>query len=152
MKFNSIIRSLILLATTAFVFACGSKEEVDLIVFNANVYTVDGDFSKATAFAVKDGKFVAVGNDTDILLAYKATDEVDAEGSPIYPGLIDGHAHFYRYGLGLAYADLGFTKSFDELVARVIAHREKYPDAPWIIGRGWDQTLGQVRHFQKGYF
>ena len=52
-----------LLILIAFVLcACEvTKEEVDLIVLNANIYTVDEAFSKAEAFAVRDGKFLAVG-------------------------------------------------------------------------------------------
>lgn len=45
----------------AFLSGC-QQEKVDLIITNANVYTVDNDFSKAEAFAIKDGKFVAVGS------------------------------------------------------------------------------------------
>ena len=34
--------------------SCTQKTSVDLIVHNANIYTIDNDFSKAQAFAVKD--------------------------------------------------------------------------------------------------
>ena len=37
------------------------QQQVDLIVTNASIYTVDSNFSKAEAFAIKDGKFIAVG-------------------------------------------------------------------------------------------
>ena len=46
--------------------SCNKKTPVDLIVHNANIYTVDDDFSKAQAFAVKDGKFVAIGDEETI--------------------------------------------------------------------------------------
>ena len=50
-----------------FLTACNpAKESVDLIVVNANAYTIDSDFSKTEAFAVKDGKFVAVGTSEEI--------------------------------------------------------------------------------------
>ena len=51
-----------------FMNSCSQKTPVDLIVHNANIYTVDNDFSKAQAFAVKDGKFVAVGDEETIML------------------------------------------------------------------------------------
>ena len=50
-----------------------SKTKVDLIVHNANIYTVDNQFSKAEAFAVNDGKFVAIGSDRKVLSHYYAT-------------------------------------------------------------------------------
>ena len=61
-------------------FTSCSKTKVDLIVHNANVYTVDNQFSKANAFAVKDGKFVAIGSDKEILRHYNAVKTLDAQG------------------------------------------------------------------------
>ena len=48
-----------------FLFSC-DKQEADLIVFNANTYTVNEFFDVAEAFAVKDGKFVAIGTNDEI--------------------------------------------------------------------------------------
>ncbi|MCC9167939.1 amidohydrolase [Pontibacter harenae] len=123
------------------------SETVDLIVYNGNVYTVNDNFDKAEAFAVKDGKIVAVGTTDEIRGNYKASEELNAEGKTIYPGLIDGHSHFYRYGLSLQTADLVGTESFKEVVQKVTEQHEKYPDADWIIGRGWDQNDWAVKEF-----
>ncbi|WP_299708264.1 amidohydrolase [uncultured Pontibacter sp.] len=122
-------------------------ESVDLIVYNGNVYTVNENFDQAEAFAVKDGKIVAVGTSADIRAKYAATQELDAEGKTIYPGLIDGHAHFYRYGLGLQSADLNGTASFKEVVQKVVDQQKAYPEADWITGRGWDQNDWPVKEF-----
>ncbi|WP_439882280.1 amidohydrolase [Pontibacter sp. MBLB2868] len=122
-------------------------EAADLIVYNGQVYTVNSAFDKAEAFAVKDGKIVAVGTSEEIRSKYKASQELDAEGKTIYPGIIDAHAHFYRYGLGLQSADLVETKSFEEVVDKVVAQRAKYPNTPWITGRGWDQNDWAVKEF-----
>ena len=46
--------------------ACKHQQKADLIVVNANVYTVDDEFSKAEAFAIKDGKFIAIGTNDEI--------------------------------------------------------------------------------------
>ena len=71
--------------------ACTHKTPVELIVHNANIYTVDADFNKAQAFAVKDGKFVAVGDENEIMSGYTAPEVVDAQGKAVYPGFMDGH-------------------------------------------------------------
>ncbi|SFH15842.1 amidohydrolase [Pontibacter chinhatensis] len=123
------------------------SEPADLIVYNGNVYTVNENFDKAEAFAVKDGKIVAVGTSEEIRGKYKAAEELDAEGKTIYPGFIDAHAHFYRYGLSLQSADLVDTESFKEVVQKVVDHRQKYPEADWITGRGWDQNDWPVKEF-----
>jgi predicted amidohydrolase YtcJ len=68
--------------------------EPDLIVVNGNVYTVDDGQSRAQAFAVKHGRFVAVGSNSDIRnLATRNTAVVDAEGMTVTPGFIDAHCH-----------------------------------------------------------
>ncbi|MEJ7676898.1 MAG: hypothetical protein WKG06_03280 [Segetibacter sp.] len=73
------------------------------------MYTVDAAFSIAEAIAVKNGRIVAVGKTKDLMANYYATEKIDAHGDFIYPGFIDAHAHFYRYGLGLQTEDLGGT-------------------------------------------
>ena len=120
---------------------CGARREaVDLLVTNATVYTVDSTFSKAEAFAVKDGKFVAVGAGADLKARYQAAQEVDAGGKFIYPGFYDAHCHFYRYSLGLSSADLVGTTSWDDVLQKLQVHRQKYLQAAWLLGRGWDQN------------
>ena len=129
------------LLALAFLSSCQAKREtVDLLVTNATVYTVDSTFAKAEAFAVKDGKFVAVGPAADLKARYQATQEVDAGGKFIYPGFYDAHCHFYRYSLGLSSADLVGTTSWNDVLAKLQAHRQQFPQAPWLLGRGWDQN------------
>ena len=120
---------------------CGARREtVDLLVTNATVYTVDSTFSKTEAFAVKDGKFVAVGAAADLKAKYQAAQEVDAGGQCIYPGFYDAHCHFYRYALALPSADLVGTSSWKEVIRKLQANRKQYPSAAWLTGRGWDQN------------
>jgi len=129
-------------------FSC-SKTKVDLIVHNGNIYTVDNQFSKATAFAIKDGKFVEIGGDKKILKKYDASQTLDAQGNSIYPGFIDGHCHFVGYGeWKVRYADLTGSKSFDDVLDRLEQHN-KNNDSEWLLGRGWDQNLWEVNDFPE---
>lgn len=136
----------ILLASVLF-WSCGGKSEADLIIYNAKVYTVDENFSTASAFAVKDGRFAAVGSDEDILESYTSSEMINLDGAPVYPGLIDAHAHFYRYGLGLKNANLVGTQSFDEILKILQTHRENYPEEEWLLGGGWDQNDWEKKDF-----
>ena len=121
--------------------SCGAQHEaVDLLVTNATVYTVDSTFSKAQAFAVRDGRFVAVGTTADLQSRYQASQTVDAQGQFIYPGFYDAHCHFYRYALGLRSADLVGASTWAETVGRLTAHLQQQPGAAWLTGRGWDQN------------
>ena len=127
--------------------SCTQKTPVDLIVHNANIYTVDNDFSKAQAFAVKDGKFVAVGDEETIMNQYAAEETIDAQGDAVYPGFMDGHCHFTGYGENLVrWADLKGCRSFDEVIERLKVHDSLYP-SEWLLGRGWDQNLWKVAEF-----
>ncbi|WP_022823470.1 amidohydrolase [Hymenobacter norwichensis] len=119
---------------------CQSRQPVDLVVYNATIYTVDSAFSKATAFAVQDGKFVAVGTADEVQAKFQAKQEVDAHGQFIYPGFYDAHCHFYRYALGLRDADLVGTTSWAQVVQKLQQQRQQFPQAAWLTGRGWDQN------------
>jgi predicted amidohydrolase YtcJ len=120
--------------------SCHTKQHADLIVHHGKVYTVDSVFSTAEAFAVNDGKIVAVGNDKDLLNNYEASETIDAHGKAVYPGFIDAHAHFTGYGRSLFEVNLYDCKDWNEVVARVNVFAKDHPNEAWIRGRGWDQN------------
>jgi predicted amidohydrolase YtcJ len=127
--------------------ACKQKEyNADLLIKNALVYTVDSKFDMANAFVVNNGKIVAVGSADTLEEKYNARNVIDAGGKPVYPGFIDAHAHFYEYGLGLQEAELGNTKSWQEVVDSVGSFARKNTEG-WIVGRGWDQNKWKVKQF-----
>jgi predicted amidohydrolase YtcJ len=118
--------------------------EVDLIVHNATVYTVNDAFDKVEAFAVKDGKIVELGAERAIMNKYKANKVINAEKKFVYPGFIDAHCHFLAYGRGLTNVDLVGTTSWDEVVEKVVEYSKRNTEGI-LIGRGWDQNdWGQV--------
>lgn len=122
------------------------KEQVDTIVYNANVYTVNAGFELAEAFAVKDGKFLEVGTTQAIQSKYQAHKKVDAQGQTVLPGLIDAHCHFYGLGVQQNRVDLVGTKSFDEVMKRVLDFQNSR-QVNFIIGRGWDQNDWEDKTF-----
>ncbi|HSP83509.1 MAG TPA: amidohydrolase, partial [Gillisia sp.] len=138
----------LLIISTILLFSCASvtKQEADLLVFNAEVYTVDGDFTLAEAFAVKDGKFLETGTAEALDEKYNFKERVDAGGKTILPGFIDAHAHFYRMGLAQQTVDLTGTKSFEEVISRIVDF-QKERNVDFITGRGWDQNDWPVKEF-----
>jgi len=115
------------------------RQPVDLLVHHARLYTVNDRFAVTEAMAVKDGRIVAVGTNAQILGKFSAKNQFDARGKPVYPGFIDAHAHFLRYGLGLTGADLVGTANWAEVLEKLRTYAAAHPDG-WIIGRGWDQN------------
>lgn len=76
------------------------NETPDLVVFNGKITTMDAALPETTAFAARDGRFVAVGADKDVVpLKGKSATVVDLHGRRVIPGLIDNHMHLIRGGL-----------------------------------------------------
>ena len=124
-------------------YSCGEK--VDLLVYNAKVYTANETFDKSTSFVVRDGIFIEVGGD-DLKDRYNPMSVVDARGLTIVPGLIDAHCHFLQYGLENQQINLRGTKSFDEVIKRV--KKFVLDNNPKIIyGRYWDQNDWELKEF-----
>ena len=121
-------------------FSSCINQRVDLVVHHAQIYTVNESFAVAEAMAVQDGKIVAVGTNDEILKTYQADSVVDAKGATVYPGFIDGHAHFLGYGQSLYAVDLMFANSWEEVLQRVQDFVATHPGNGWIKGRGWDQN------------
>ncbi len=139
---NTLITGILLTALVS----CQDTKMADLIVYNTRVCTVDQNFSLAEAFAIKDGKIVAVGKNLEILDQFDAEKELDLNGKFVYPGLIDAHCHFFSYGLNQQKADLVGTKSFEEILTILKEHDQKF-QSEWVLGRGWDQNDWEVQEF-----
>ncbi len=140
------LQALMYWAVFLFVSCEPAKENADLMVTNATIYTVDEAFSKAEAFAVKDGKIIAVGSASEIEAKYTAADTINAEGQTVVPGLIDAHCHFLGLGFNQQTVNLFGTTSFEDMMKRVLdfqnAHHKDY-----ILGRGWDQNDWEIKEF-----
>ena len=139
---KSVFKAILLLLIGAT--SC-TNHNADLIIHNARIYTVNDSFELASTLVVKDGKFIAVGND-DLLEKYSAAAKLDLKGIPIYPGLIDAHCHFYQLGLAQEHVDLRGAKSVEEVIARLKAFAST-SEAKVLMGRGWDQNLWEEKEF-----
>lgn len=82
---------------------CGMADKnvpPDLIFRNARVATLDAQRPFARAVAVRDGRFLAVGSDDEIMrLLGSHTNVLDLGGRTVIPGLNDSHMHPIRGGL-----------------------------------------------------
>lgn len=141
------MKKLLSLFALILIFSCQKeKQQVDILVINANVYTVNSNFDKAEAFAIKDGKFFQVGTSKDLQNTFEADTIIDAKGQAVFPGFIDAHCHFYGLGMNLQKVDLRGTTSFDEVMKRVLDYQNER-QAEFIIGRGWDQNDWEDKNF-----
>ncbi len=134
-----------ILAATLLLSACYQSQTADLVVHNAVIHTLDEEGTTHQAMAVRAGRIIELGPERQILNKYRTKEKHDAQGRPIYPGFIDGHCHFFGYGLNKQKVDLGGSKSWDEVLERTVAYAGSHPGKTWILGRGWDQNLWEVQ-------
>jgi predicted amidohydrolase YtcJ len=130
--------------SVAAVFAAEAGN-ADLVVINANVYTVDARIAKADAFAVKNGRFIAVGTNAEIKsLAGKDTRTIDAKRMTVVPGFTDCHNHaggdvlLYEVLVGNPF-DVEFV-TIASIVDKLRAKAQKTPPGAWVEGYFFDDT------------
>jgi predicted amidohydrolase YtcJ len=118
-----------------------AKPAADLIITNANVWTVDSKLPKAQAVAIIGDRIVAVGSQADVQgWRGASTRVIDAAGKLVLPGFNDAHVHFVSGGQQLDAVDLNDSTSAEEFVKRVAQQASKTPNKQWITGGDWDET------------
>jgi len=117
----------------------------DLIVINANVYTVDSRMAKAAAFAVKNNRFIAVGANDEIKgLAGSDTRTIDARGMAVVPGFTDCHNHaggevlLYEVLVGNPF-EVEFV-TIASIVEKLRMKARQTPAGTWVEGYFFDDT------------
>lgn len=137
----------LLMATAAFAAA-----KADMVFVHGNVVPMTAPDTRAQAVAVKDGKILAVGSDSEIKrLQGRTTQIVDLQGKTLLPGFIDAHGHI----TGLAQqADLaalqpppvGTVSDIASLQAALRQYAQTHADG-WLMGMGYDDAeLAEKRH------
>jgi predicted amidohydrolase YtcJ len=113
--------------------------EADLIVVNGRVITSDPAMPRAEAFAVKDGRFLAVGSNADIRnLASSRTRVIDAARMTVLPGFIDTHNH--PSGVNELFETNGNVRSIAELKAAIAKKAAVTPPGYWVNAYMFDDT------------
>jgi len=149
------------LALLAVADAAGAQE-ADRVYLNGTIYTVDEAFSTASAMAVKDGRFLYVGDEAGARAHIgPGTLVVDLEGKTVLPGLHDSHVHI-RYGERELYpqvpdirAGIGEWASVErmqEMIRRALATGEGVrpgPEPRWIVLSGWMSDVWDPPVFRK---
>ena len=138
---------LLFLLLTAFILiaSCDNNPpsmEPELIIFNADIRTVDQSQIRAEAFAIKDGRFVAVGNNEEVLeLKGATTESINANGATIVPGFIDSHTHLSsgsKIVTGINLTGIREKSVWLEMIAERVKTMEP---GEWLLGGRWDYTF-----------
>ncbi len=114
----------------------------DLILFNGRLHTVDRENPQATAVAIQDGRFVAVGSDAEVMpLRGAGTQVIDLQRRTVIPGLNDSHLHLIRGGLNYN-LELRWegVPSLADALRMLKTQAERTPAPQWgrVVG-GWNE-------------
>jgi predicted amidohydrolase YtcJ len=126
----------------------GAAPAPERIYVNARVWTADTAQPAAEAFAVTDGRFVAVGSDRTVrALTGPSTVIVDLGGRRVVPGFIDTHWHLPARRS----ARLDNAGSVEVIQQRLVEYAGGLPAGSWVVGRGWMPTDFPDRTAHKRY-
>ena len=124
---------------TMTLFTGGSimaSTEIDMIYTHGKVYTVDSSHPRAEAFAIKDGRFYAVGSTADMLkLKTKNTKIVDMQGEFVMPGMVEDHIHPDMAAeniMNINIPDPNMT--YEKFGAEITQFLKDHPKTKWIFG------------------
>ena len=117
------------------------RTEPELILFNANVITIDDARPRAEAVAIADGRFLAVGsNDKVRALSTAKTTKIDLGGKTVVPGFIDAHTHPAVAGrMHLRQVDCDL-RSIEAIQSAIRERAAKKPPGEWVLGFKYDDT------------
>jgi predicted amidohydrolase YtcJ len=110
--------------------------DVDLIVRNAAVVTMDDAHPRARTLAVHHGRVLALDAD-----GLHGRTEIDAQGAALVPGFGDAHNHMAWFGQGLDAVDLAGLPDLAALYDRIAARAATLPDGAMVVGTGYDDTV-----------
>jgi predicted amidohydrolase YtcJ len=108
--------------------------KVDTILYRGRIYTVDPANSVAEAVAIKDGRFVAVGQAAEIRrLATPGTRQIDLAGRTVVPGFSDGHPHLDGVGMNEILPSFDGVRSIDDVLGVLAKEAARRRPGQWIV-------------------
>lgn len=116
-----------------------TRTEADLILYNANIWTVDDQLPRAQAIAISDGRIFAVGTNDDVLaLASSGTRKFDLGRKTVLPGFNDAHSHPVYSGVSHLKKVACDNDSIEGIQAALRERAQKTPPGGWIEGFLYD--------------
>ncbi len=135
-----IFKKIILFALFNFLMVSVFSQKAETIIINAKVYTLDSNNTIAEALAILNGKILKVGSNKEILkLKTKSTQQIDARGRTIIPGIFDSHLHVIRAGR-FYHSELRWdgVKSLNLALRMLEEQANRTPEGQWVrVVGGW---------------
>lgn len=110
------------------------------LFWGATVFTGDAAAPTAKAFAVQEGRFIAVGSREEVRAVVGDLPGEDLHGAFVLPGFTEAHVHLSMLGQALDRVPLRDCSSVEQIQQRIAAARAADPEAAQILGAGWYPT------------
>lgn len=121
-------------------FTRNGNDPADMVVLSAKVLACDESRTRAQAVAVRSGRFVFVGDNSEAMdFIGPDTTVIDARGRMLTPGFVDNHCHVLWISALMAVmsSDLFECNCLEEVYSVVTDHAGKNPDLPFVLCLGF---------------
>jgi predicted amidohydrolase YtcJ len=128
--------------------AADQNASADVAYINGKIYTVNDARPWAEAVAIKDGKFLLVGSNSDVeSVTGNGTKVVDLAGQFAMPGLVDTHTHPFISALQfLDQLVLDNPTKLEDIQQQLAAYANAHPEKEWIEGFGWPKGMFEMEN------
>lgn len=117
--------------------SCGQKDQADLIIYNATIYSADSSNTFHSAMVIDEGIIIDIGSE-DLLESYNAHKIINLKRKLVVPGFIDSHVHFMTGGRNLSSVQLRDVKTPEEFIQTIGSFANSLKPGIWIRGGDWD--------------
>ena len=149
------IKYLVVIAIAALLVACSGGSDrtadssqteqlavADTVYTNGEIYTANEARPWVEAVAIKDGAFVVVGSNADVVaVTGEGTNVIDLGGRMVMPGLVDTHNHMTGSSVSKANLSLSNPNDQEAMLADIKAFADANPDLTYIRGEAWNMGV-----------
>jgi len=124
----------------------------DLVLYNANVLTMNRRQPRAELVAAKDGRIIYVGKNDELDLFRGRGKIINCGGKTVVPGFNDAHIHVLSYASNLLSVDCSpaSVKSISDIQKKIRQEAQRIPPGTWIRGSGSNEFyLVERRHLTR---
>ncbi len=142
LRMTNKLKVAVVFCQVALISSCEPENPAELILFNANVLTVDEQNSTAAAVAIAGGRITAIGSSKLILRhAGRETTKIDLDGKTLIPGIVDAHTHIRGIAGNIGKLNITDATSVVEVLATIKRYADTLPAGAWIeTATGWQPT------------
>lgn len=127
-------------------------QTADILITNAQIYTINSELPEAEAIAIKDGKIIFVGTSVEAeSFRGEGTKHYDLQGKTVLPGLHDCHVHPIGGAASTKYCQLSGILDQKSIRNEIVKYLETHKEDEVIFGRGWELTAFPGGNPQKEF-